>query len=96
MRTKISSKEGNAVLLSEEEYESLLETAEFQAIPGLKESLKKADEDIKKGKVYSIEEVFEQMANYEIKITKTALKDINLLSKTKGEIEEYSNRDNLR
>ena len=59
MLTKISSKEGNAVLLSEEEYESLLETAELQAIPGLKESLKKADEDIKKGKVYSIEEVFE-------------------------------------
>ncbi len=57
--TKISSKEGNAILLSEEEYESLLETAELLSIPNLKESLLKADEEIKKGDVYSVDEVFD-------------------------------------
>ena len=56
--TKISSKEGNAVLLSEEEYESLLETAELLSIPKLKESLKIADEEVKRGEVYSIDDVF--------------------------------------
>ena len=57
--TKISSKEGNAVLLSEEEYEGLLETAELLSIPNLKESLLKGDKEIKKGDVYSIAEVFD-------------------------------------
>lgn len=56
--TKISSKEGNAVLLSEEEYESLLETAELLSVPGLKDSLNEADLEIEKGEIYSIDEVF--------------------------------------
>ena len=59
LHTKISSKEGNAVLLSEDEYESLLETAELLSIPNLKESLKKANKEIEKGEVYSIDEVFD-------------------------------------
>jgi len=59
LHTKISSKEGTAVLLSEDEYDSLLETAELLSIPNLKESLNEADKDINKGKVYSIEEVFD-------------------------------------
>ncbi len=59
LHTKISSKEGNAVLISEDEYDSLLETAELLSIPNLKESLKEADKEIEKGKVYSIEEVFD-------------------------------------
>ena len=59
LHTRISSKEGNAVLLSEDEYDSLLETAELLSIPNLKESLKEADKEIEKGKVYSIEEVFD-------------------------------------
>ena len=59
LHTRISSKEGNADLLSEDEYDSLLETAELLSIPNLKESLKEADKEIEKGKVYSIEEVFD-------------------------------------
>jgi antitoxin YefM len=59
LHTKISSKEGNAVLLSEEEYESLLETAELLSIPKLNETLKEGDKDIEKGDVYSIDEVFD-------------------------------------
>jgi prevent-host-death family protein len=57
LHTKISSKEGNAVLISEEDYESLLETAELLAIPGLKESIKRADKDIEKGNLHSLKDV---------------------------------------
>lgn len=59
LHTRISSKEGNAVLLSEDEYESLLETAELLSIPNLKKSLLEADKEIEKGEVYSIDEVFD-------------------------------------
>lgn len=55
---RIASKEGNVVLLSEEEYESLLETAELLSVPGLEQSILDADKDIAEGKTYSMEEVF--------------------------------------
>jgi antitoxin YefM len=56
--TRITSKEGNAVLISEEDYESILETAELLEIPGLKSSLKKADAEIRQGKTFSIKDAF--------------------------------------
>lgn len=56
--TKISSKEGNVILISEADYESLLETAELLSIPGLKESISQSDKEIEKGAVYSFEETF--------------------------------------
>ena len=59
-QTRISSKEGSAILLSEEDYESLLETAELLSIPGFKSSLKKADREIRKGQLYSFDEVFKE------------------------------------
>lgn len=58
LTTKISSKEGNVVLISEDEYESLLETAELLSIPKFKESIVKADKEIKEGKVYTFDETF--------------------------------------
>ena len=58
--TRISSKEGNAILMSEEDYESLLETAELLSIPGLKESIKKADKEIEKGNLYTMEDIFKK------------------------------------
>ena len=57
---KISSSEGNAVLLSEEDYESLLETSELLSIPGLKDSIKKADNEILKGDLHSFDEIFNE------------------------------------
>ncbi|MBD3350416.1 MAG: type II toxin-antitoxin system prevent-host-death family antitoxin [Candidatus Lokiarchaeota archaeon] len=57
--TKISSKEGNVVLISEDDYESLLETAELLSISGFKESIAKSDNEIKDGDVYTFEETFE-------------------------------------
>ncbi len=43
----ISTKNGNAVLLSEEDYKSLMETLYIESIPGLKEDIIKGmEEDI--------------------------------------------------
>ena len=55
----ITSKEGAAVLISEEDYESLLETLELLSHPGLRESIAEARADIKAGRVKSLREVFE-------------------------------------
>jgi len=56
---RIMSKEGSAVVMSEEDYESLIETLELLSIKGFKESIDEADADIEKGGVYTIDEVFE-------------------------------------
>lgn len=58
--TRISSKEGVVVMLSEEDYESLMETAELMSKKGLLASIKKADKEIKVGKVYSFDQVFKK------------------------------------
>lgn len=55
---KIEHVEGKAVLLSEEEYEGLLETLELLSVPGLRESLKRSIKQIEEGEVYSMEELF--------------------------------------
>ena len=55
---RITSKEGNAILLSEEDYESLLETAELLSIPGFLDSIKNADKEIENGEIFTIDEVF--------------------------------------
>jgi antitoxin YefM len=55
---KITSKAGDAVLLSEEDYENLLETLELLSTPGLVDSLREAREDIKAGRTKSLDDVF--------------------------------------
>jgi antitoxin YefM len=55
--TRIASKDGNVILLSEEVYENLLETAELLSIPGMKKSLELSDEEIKQNKVHSFDDV---------------------------------------
>jgi len=56
--TRIKTKEGSAILLSEEDYESIMETAKLMSIPGMTKSIKKADAEIKNGDVYSMDEIF--------------------------------------
>lgn len=56
---KITSKEGSAVLMSEEDYENLIETLHLLSVPGFKESIHKADEEIAHGETHSIEESFQ-------------------------------------
>lgn len=55
---RIASAEGGAVLLSEEEYESLVETLYLLSTPGLYESIKTADKQIAENDTLSFDEVF--------------------------------------
>lgn len=55
---RISSKEGEAVLLSAEDYDSLLETLHLLSTPGLKESVRAADREIAAGQTESLDDVF--------------------------------------
>jgi antitoxin YefM len=55
---RIASEDGGAVLLSEDEYESLLETVELLSQSGLYESIKQADLEIRDGDTLSMDEVF--------------------------------------
>lgn len=55
---EITSKEGDAVLLSKEDYEGLLETLELLSVRGMLKSVKQADKEIKQKKTYSMQEVF--------------------------------------
>ncbi len=54
----IHTREGDAVLISEEDYESLMETLELLSTPGLAKSIAKARKEIERGETYSIDEVF--------------------------------------
>jgi len=55
---RITSKDGEAVLLSGEDYENLLETLHLSSIPGLKASLDEADRDIAEGTTVSMHDAF--------------------------------------
>ena len=54
---RITHKEGDAVLLSQEDFESLLETLELLSTPGLLKSVRRARREIARGETYSLEEV---------------------------------------
>lgn len=55
---KITSKDGDVVLVSQEDYEGLLETLELLSKPGLRESIEEARRDIKAGRTKSLREIF--------------------------------------
>ena len=55
---RISYKSGDVVLLSEEEYESLLETLFLLSSPGFRKAHRKARKEIKQGKTIPLEKVF--------------------------------------
>ncbi len=59
-QVRITSKEGSVIVISEEDYDSLIETLELLSEPGVKESIRIADEEIAKGETYSIEEAFKE------------------------------------
>lgn len=56
--TRISSKEGNVVMLSETDYEDIMETAELLSIPGLEQSVRESQKQIEAGETYTFDEVF--------------------------------------
>ena len=53
----ITHYEGDAVLISREDFESLLETLELLSTPGLLESVRRARREIEQGETYTLEEV---------------------------------------
>ena len=55
---KISSKDGDAVMLSEEDYEGLLETLELLSVPGMRKSIREAKADIQAGRTKSLKQLF--------------------------------------
>ena len=54
---KITSKGGDAVLLSEEDYEGLLETLDLLSMPGMRKSIQEARADIRAGRTKSLKEI---------------------------------------
>jgi antitoxin YefM len=55
---RIHHRRGSVVLLSEEDYDSMIETMELLSTPGFRQSLKKSVEQMRKGETVSFEEVF--------------------------------------
>ncbi|MBI1871768.1 MAG: type II toxin-antitoxin system Phd/YefM family antitoxin [Chlamydiae bacterium] len=55
---RITSKSGDVILMSEDDYESLLETLELLSIKGVLKGVQEAKEDIRMGRTKSLKEVF--------------------------------------
>jgi antitoxin YefM len=55
---RIQHPKGSVVMLSEEEYDNLVETLELLSIPGLLESLDRSVRQIDDGDTYSMDDVF--------------------------------------
>jgi len=55
---KITSKNGAVVMLSELDYESLIETLELLSTPNVLKGVKEAKHDIKAGRTKSIKDIF--------------------------------------
>lgn len=55
---RISSQAGDVIMISQEDYESLLETLELLSTPGILKSIREARADIKAGRTKSLKEIF--------------------------------------
>ena len=55
---KITSKDGDAVILSEGDYEGLVETLELLSVPGMRKSIREAKADIRAGRTKSLKNIF--------------------------------------
>ena len=53
---RIHHRSGDAVLLSEEDYESLIETLELLSTPGFKQSMRRSVRQMQKGQTLSLDE----------------------------------------
>ena len=54
---RIHHRDGCVVLLAEEDYEALLESLELASVPGLRESLAEAEEDLVAGRTRPLQAV---------------------------------------
>jgi antitoxin YefM len=53
---RIQHREGGVVLVSQEDYEGLIETIELLSVQGMRESLAEAEADVAAGRTVSIDE----------------------------------------
>ncbi|MEA3466550.1 MAG: type II toxin-antitoxin system Phd/YefM family antitoxin [Thermodesulfobacteriota bacterium] len=56
----VQHRQGNVVLLSEEDYENMLETLQLLSIPGFRDELQASLREMKQGETVSFNEVFGQ------------------------------------
>ena len=54
----IHHREGDVVVMSEQEYAALQETLELLSIPGFRESIARSVDQMKSGQTYTMEDVF--------------------------------------
>ena len=55
---RIHHRRGAAILISEEDYEGLIETLELLSLPGFRQSIQRSVRQMKTGKTVSFEKVF--------------------------------------
>ena len=55
---RIQHRQGMAVMMSEADYEEILETVELLSIPGFRESIARSKKQVDKGDTFSMKEVF--------------------------------------
>ena len=55
---RITSKTGDVVLLSQDDYEGLIETLELLSTPGVSQGIAEAKRDIREGRTKSLKEIF--------------------------------------
>lgn len=55
---RVRHRSGNIVIMSEDEYESLLETINLLSVPGFREGFSQAVTEAERGETLSFEEVF--------------------------------------
>ena len=55
---KITYREGDALIISEQDYEGLLETLELLSVPGMRKSIREAKADIRAGRTKSLADIF--------------------------------------
>jgi antitoxin YefM len=54
---RIHHRTGDTVLISEAEYDSLVETIELLSVPGFRASVRRSLRDMKEGRTYALDEV---------------------------------------
>jgi antitoxin YefM len=54
---RIRHREGGVVMLSEEDYEGLLETLELLSVEGMRESLAEAEADVAAGRTSTVDQI---------------------------------------
>jgi antitoxin YefM len=54
---RIHHREGDLVLLAEEDYDSLIETLELLSVPGMRDSIAEAERDIAEGRIVAAEDL---------------------------------------